>query len=64
MNVDDVKKYVELTKEVVQIVVVLLPDGKIKDKVKKVSDLLEKDVVVEAVVVGFKLKDELVELLK
>lgn len=63
MNVDDVKKYLALAKELVQIGLVVSPEGKLKDKLKKVLDLLEKDVLVDAVVVVEKLVEEVKKLL-
>ncbi len=64
VTVDDVKKYLNLGKEVLQVGIVFVPEGSFKDKLKKFNTLLEKDVVVEAVVVVFKLIDEFKALTK
>jgi len=58
VTVEDVKKYLNLADELTGLAVAVLPDGKAKEFAVKAKALLEKDVLVEAVVVGFKLYDE------
>lgn len=58
LDAEEVKKYLSLAQELVNIGVALLPDGKVKDKVVSVQEFLDKPNVAEAVVVGFKVYDD------
>jgi hypothetical protein len=64
MDVEQVKKWVALVKELVGVLVVVVPDGKLKDKLKLIADLLDNPLLLDALEKNLKLFEELKKLVK